>query len=139
VLFKTGSIVHKKHCGTWYWGEIIEVDVNDLDLPCFVQYEDGEEVDISHEDAVKWVTQLGEGQGQVSVAHIKELAEVANAEAAAGDAAAAGLGLRPFRPLSPTQQATKSQGAKAPPPHLPSVSPEGAQLADKLTGACCHI
>jgi hypothetical protein len=113
-LFKTGSIVHKKNAGTWYRGEIIEVDEGDLDLPYFVLYDDGDEEDMSHEVAVEWVTQLGEGH--VSVANKgnaekmlqrgkTRTRELQTAEAAAAEAAAA----EPFKPLPPTQQATNSQ------------------------------
>jgi hypothetical protein len=74
-LFKTGSIVHKKNAGTWYRGEIIEVDEGDLDLPYLVLYDDGDEEDMSHEVAVEWVTQLGEGH--VSVFQGKRREDVA--------------------------------------------------------------
>jgi hypothetical protein len=41
--------------GEWFLGEIIEVDMDDLDLPYLVQYVDGMQEEMSHEDAVQWM------------------------------------------------------------------------------------
>ena len=50
-----GSIVRRNVEGEWFLGEIIEVDMDDLDLPYLVQYVDGMQEEMSHEDAVQWM------------------------------------------------------------------------------------
>ena len=58
VLFSVGSIVCRKFYQQWIRGKIVEVDVDDRELPYLVRFEDGDQQDMSHGDAIEWVIPL---------------------------------------------------------------------------------
>ena len=82
VQFQVGSIVRKNFDGKWFVGKIVEVDEKDLALPYYVRYEDGDQEDMSHEEAVKCVTKR-EGSQPANKRIAKGRAAAAKAAAAA--------------------------------------------------------
>jgi hypothetical protein len=70
-------------------GHIVEVDMDDSELPYHVQYDDGYQEDISHEDAVLWTNIDLAGVGAGAAARDDKEGKEATAVAAAATAAAA--------------------------------------------------